>query len=111
MGTMGKIETQSSCARLNQLFQYFRATSRWADGSNNLSTTEGISQLHGVTVKGAENRTQGSKNFRFALGSAASNGGEPQLQIEAKSGLVPDITQMVPQNRCQLRSDLTNIQD
>lgn len=59
VGTVGKIESQRSCSRLNQLFQDFRATSRWADGSNNLSSAEGISQLHEVTVKGAKDRIQG----------------------------------------------------
>jgi hypothetical protein len=58
VSTMGKIEAESRRSGLNQLFQDFRATSRRADGSNNLSSAEGISQLHEVTVKGAKDRAQ-----------------------------------------------------
>ena len=56
MSTVGKIEPQSCRSGLNQLFQDFRATSCRADGSNNLSSAEGISQLHEVTVKGSKER-------------------------------------------------------
>ena len=59
MSTMRKIEPQSRRSGLNQLFQDFRATSCRADGSNNLSSAEGISQLHEVTVKGSKDRIQG----------------------------------------------------
>jgi hypothetical protein len=70
VSTVGKIEPQSRCSGLNQLFQDFRATSCWADGSNNLSSAEGISQLHGVTVKGAKDRIQsGNLGTAYALHS------------------------------------------
>jgi hypothetical protein len=61
VSTMRKIETESGRSGLNQLFQDFRATGSRPDGSNNLCSAEGISQLHEVTVKGSKEHRQGDR--------------------------------------------------
>jgi hypothetical protein len=67
MRSVGKIKTESSCARLNKLANHVRATGCWSNSGNNFGAAKSFSNGHGLSANGEPQTYQNVMTIRHSL--------------------------------------------